>query len=280
MPLCTGVRPFMEDMPSRAVDDIQSFTANTTAPVLAFVNAGQDHDRPVGRQEMLHLIQKSGQLGKHAKQSLLDALYGRELSKEQKEKAAALQLLSLGRKTARAWTGGKLLKKGAGLFWENEGAEQSTSLKPTRVGSYDPTRPDPRGEYKHHDLLLEWAARHEGDHGKSAANAGIVQVEVTSPTKLGGIVGGNKRVAVYIVENDLIPEATLSMVKQMLKATFDHTCFEVDGFTLSVGEMVGLARHEETLHVPHDTAREKAFLRQLRESCQVHLSPETPDPKS
>jgi len=260
MPLCTGVRPFMEDMPSKEMGDIQAFTANTTAPVLSFVNADLDQDKPVSRKEMLQLIEKSGQLGTNSRQDLLDALYGRVMSKEQKAAAAALQRLSLGFKTT----------------------SDASGLKLTRVGTFNPTAPDPRGEWKSRDLLLEWAARHEGERKSAPNTAGMGQAEVASPTKLGGIVGGHKRVAVYIVENDLVPEAALQMVKQMLKATFDHTCFDVDGFTLSVGEMVGIARHEETLHVPHDTAREKAFLLQLREGCQVHTlnsQPSTLNPK-
>ena len=274
MPLSTGVRPLIEDMPTTDPQDVQKYTANTTVQVLAFMNDGADSDQPVTREEMETLMDKDRDVGSARKKQLITALFGPgEPTKEQQARAERLQRYHLGGKTTKVWVGGRMLKNGAGKHYENEGSPNAYHPRQplARVGGYfEPATSDPRGEFRHRDLLLDWEARHHARHSNTAAVT-TRQADSSEPKKLGGIVGGQKRVAVYIVDNDIVPETALQMARQMLKATFEHTCIRAAGLTLSVGEAVALARHDETLHVPNDTARERAFLQQLRAASGAAL---------
>ena len=67
------------------------------------------------------------------------------------------------------------------------------------------------------------------------------------------------------------PAHALTVIKEILRAIFEAATVHIDKFQLSLGELVGLARHGEAFHVPYHTEQEQKFINALRRLCAKHL---------
>ena len=132
MPLCNGVRPLYEDMPSRdGGGNVELFTSNTTAPILSILNQ-VTAEPEVARDDLENSLMRNGVLSALGRKQLLNAVYGKEPDPNDKHdqrtgftgKNADKDRFfrqHLGNKVLRGWAPGRRVKKGAGIHYENEG---------------------------------------------------------------------------------------------------------------------------------------------------------------
>ena len=188
MPLCTGVRPWIEDVPNKEVDArVELYTSNTTAPILSIMNR-VSAEPAVPRLDLENSLMRNKVLTAFGRKQLLDGVYGREPDpKDYRDVRTGFTgkhadkdrffRYHLGNKVVRGWVPGKRVRKGAGLHWENEGVKSAyeyadvededgdakfgqgpatrkevtpawMSQELRRVGGFDPLAPDKRGVWK------------------------------------------------------------------------------------------------------------------------------------
>jgi hypothetical protein len=132
MPICNGVRPLHEDMPSRNMGgNVELYTSNTTAPILSILNQ-VTAEPEVLRDDLENSLMRNRVLSALGRQQLLNAVYGREPDPTDfyDQRTGYTGKIAdkdrffrqhLGNKVLRGWVPGRRLKKGAGIHYENEG---------------------------------------------------------------------------------------------------------------------------------------------------------------
>ena len=61
------------------------------------------------------------------------------------------------------------------------------------------------------------------------------------------------------------PSQAMASIRDVLLVVFDSGSIHIDKFKLSFGELVGLARHGESFHIPHHTKEEQQCTKALQE---------------
>ena len=78
MPLCTGVRPWHEDMPSKDKGEhVELYTSNTTAPILSILRR-ISAEPEVARDDLENSLMRNKVLTALQRKQLLNAVYGNE----------------------------------------------------------------------------------------------------------------------------------------------------------------------------------------------------------
>jgi hypothetical protein len=151
-----------------------------------------------------------------------------------------------------------------------------------RVGAFDPLSPDKRGRWKMAAAPLPGIELKDGSMQEGFFTFGppesLIKTPVSSPVK--GVAGMGKanadapktvRIDQMMMDLRIRPSQALPVIREVLKIVFETATIRVDRFRLSLGELVGLAKHDETFLIPHHTNDEQRFMHALRALCAKHL---------
>jgi len=154
-----------------------------------------------------------------------------------------------------------------------------------QVGSFDPLTPDKRGKWKMVPLEgidLRDASEIQPKLWRTATDELFSPMSPASPTKKasgainkasGEAVKKNTRIDQVMMDLKIRPSQAMASIRDVLLVVFDSGSIHIDKFRLSFGELVGLARHGESFHIPHHTKEEQQCTKALQEVSASLFAP-------
>lgn len=163
-----------------------------------------------------------------------------------------LQAPAIGKEPTPAWMGAELM----------------------RVGNFDPRSPDKRGKWKMLPLdgiELKTGREFAGPYSPGAPDTPATRGPGGDKMAFGGEAQKPVRIDQIMTELRIRPSHAMTVIREVLRVVFEVATVRIHKFHFSLGELVGLAKYDETFNIPYHTQHEKQHIAALRSLCAKHL---------